>query len=103
MLEIMIGVGAMIIKPSTALRNEYAEISRICKESGEPIYLTKNGEGDLVVMSIAAFEKQKRILDLKTKILEAEEQRINGLPTYTHGEVRQRFAPRNHKEGSEGV
>jgi len=89
---LMIGVGAMIIKPTTALRNEYTEISRIAKESGEPIYLTKNGEGDLVVMAISAFEKQKKLLELKAKILEAEEQRLNGLPTYTQAEVRQRFA-----------
>ncbi|MCL2577249.1 MAG: type II toxin-antitoxin system Phd/YefM family antitoxin [Defluviitaleaceae bacterium] len=82
----------MIIKPTTALRNEYTEISRIAKESGEPIYLTKNGEGDLVVMAISAFEKQKKLLELKAKILEAEEQRLNGLPTYTQAEVRQRFA-----------
>lgn len=88
----------MIIKPSTSLRNEYTEISRICKESGEPIYLTKNGEGDLVVMAIAAFEKQKRLLELKAKILEAEEQRINGLPTYTHDEVRQKFVHRDYAE-----
>jgi len=89
----MIGVDIMIIKPSTALRNEYAEISRICKESGEPIYLTKNGEGDLVVMAIPAFEKQKRLLELKAKILEAEEQRLKGFPSYAHDEVRQRFSP----------
>ena len=62
----------MIIRPSTALRNEYTEISRLCKESGQPIYLTKNGEGDLVVMDIATFEKQKKLLELKAKILEAE-------------------------------
>jgi PHD/YefM family antitoxin component YafN of YafNO toxin-antitoxin module len=84
----------MIIKPSTALRNEYTEISRFCKESGEPVYLTKNGEGDLVVMAISAFEKQKRLLELKAKILEAEEQRLTGLPTYTHQDVRLRFAPK---------
>jgi len=88
----MIGVAVMIIRPSTALRNEYSEISRICKESGEPIYLTKNGEGDLVVIDIAAFEKRKCLLELKEKLLEAEEQRINGFPTYTNEEVRQRFA-----------
>ena len=93
----------MIIKPSTALRNEYTEISRICKESGEPVYLTKNGEGDLVVMAIAAFEKQKRLLELKAKILEAEEQRLSGLPTYTHEEVRHRFASKAYAEDGKNV
>lgn len=81
----------MIIKPFDVLENNYNEISQLCKESGEPIYLTKNGEGDLVVMDIATFEKQKRLLELKSKILEAEEQRIAGLHTYTQDEMRQRF------------
>jgi len=48
----------MTIKPSAMIRNDYNEISEICKKSGEPIYLTKNGEGDLVVISIEAFERR---------------------------------------------
>jgi len=93
----------MIIKPSTALRNEYTEISRICKESGEPVYLTRNGEGDLVVMAIDSFEKQKRLLELKAKVLEAEEQRLASIRTYTSDEVRQRFAPKAYVGDSEDV
>lgn len=93
----------MIIKPSTALRNEYTEISRIAKESGEPIYLTKNGEGDLVVMDIYTFEKQKKLLELKAKILEAEEQRLSGLQTYTHNEVEQKFAALKGELQKEGL
>ena len=41
----------MQIKPSTALRNEYPQISQLAKVSGEPIYITNKGEADLVVMS----------------------------------------------------
>ena len=93
----------MIIKPSTALRNEYAEISRVAKETGEPIYLTKNGEGDLVVMSLAAFEKKQRLLELREKLLEAEEVQFAGAPIYTHDEVKHRYAVKAHKGAGTSV
>ncbi len=79
----------MIIKPTTALRTEFGEITRICKERSEPIYLTENGEGELVVMSIAAFERREAMLNLKAKLLEAEQQRLSGTPTYSTENVRE--------------
>lgn len=45
------------IKSSTDLRNNYNEISKFCHESREPVYITKNGRGDLAVMSIDAFNE----------------------------------------------
>lgn len=77
----------MTILPSTSLRNQYNEISEKCKQTGEPIYLTKNGEGDLVVMSIAAYEKQKALLDLKERLLESEFQQRSGAKTYSLDEL----------------
>ncbi len=44
------------IRPSSDLRNKYVEISEWCHDYMEPIYITKNGQGDLVVMSIEAYE-----------------------------------------------
>ena len=52
------------IKSSTDLRNNYNEISKFCHESREPIYITKNGQGDLAVMSIEAYEMLNGKLEL---------------------------------------
>jgi prevent-host-death family protein len=49
---------------STDLRNNYSEISKICHESSEPVFVTKNGQGDLAVMSIEAFELLNGRFDL---------------------------------------
>lgn len=45
------------IRPSSDLRNSYNEISAFCHDNGEPVYITKNGKGDLAVMSINTYEK----------------------------------------------
>ena len=45
------------IRSSAALRNQYNEISTFCHEYDEPVFITKNGKGDLAVMSIEAYEK----------------------------------------------
>lgn len=87
----MIGDDIMLIKPSSSLRNEYNEISKYCKETSEPVYLTKNGEGDLVVMSIKDFEYRQEMLDLREKLLDAEQQRINGSKTHSIEEVSKRL------------
>ncbi len=77
----------MMIKPSTSLRNEYNEISSYCKQNKQPIFLTKNGEGDLVVMSMEAYSYREEMLNLREKLLEAEAQRLSGARTYSVDEV----------------
>ena len=81
----------MIIKASTALRNDYAGISNLAKETNEPIYITKNGDGDLVVMNIEAFEKREQMLKLRERVLKAEQERIEGQPTMSVAEARRRL------------
>ena len=77
----------MTIMPSTSLRNQYNDISEKCKRTGEPIYLTKNGEGDLVVMSIEAFEKKQALLELKERLLDIELEQKNGAKYYSVDEL----------------
>ena len=84
----------MIIKASAALRNDYASISNLAKETKEPIYITKNGEGDLVLMDIEAFEKREQMLNLRSRVLQAEEERIKGAETISVAEARKKLRER---------
>lgn len=77
----------MKIKPSAAIRQNYNEISELCKSTGEPVYLTKNGEGDLVVMDIEAFARREKMLKLREELLDIEEDRLHGAPDYSVDEV----------------
>lgn len=92
----MIGEGdvTVIIKASASLRNDYSAISNLAKETKEPIYITKNGEGDLVLMSIDAFEKREQLLQLRAKVLQAEQERISGAETLSVSEARRRLRER---------
>ncbi len=84
----------MIIKASAALRNDYASISNLARETEEPIYITKNGEGDGVFMNIRAFEKKEQALELRAKIMQAEEERISGATVRSISEVRKELRKR---------
>lgn len=77
----------MTIKPSTALRNEYLQISLLAKESGEPIFITNKGEADGVYMSIEAYEEREKMLTHRASILAAEAAHLIGAPTYTQEEL----------------
>ena len=60
------------IRPISDLRNQAAEISELCHRTGEPVYITKNGRDDLVVMSVAAYERDQARLELYRLLDEAE-------------------------------
>ena len=77
----------MNIRPSAAIRQNYNEIADLCRDSQEPVYLTRNGEGDLVVMDIETFSRREKLLDLREQLLSVEEERVAGSKEYTIDEL----------------
>lgn len=61
------------IRPSADLRNHYGEISRLCRESRQPVYITVNGRGDTVLMGLAEYEQMRAELELLRMLADAEE------------------------------
>ena len=62
------------IRPISDLRNNFTEISRIVHESKEPVFLTKNGYGNMVVMSIEQYEAFQTAKRIDSALLEAQQQ-----------------------------
>ena len=73
----------MTIMASADIRLKYNEVVEKCRESGEPIYLTKNGQGELVVMDIASFERREQELRAQQLVLEAFAARLAGDKDYS--------------------
>lgn len=69
----------MQIIPIRDLKNT-SEISQMCKESDEPIYITKNGYGDMVIMSMEVYKEKMSMLDVYEKLMAAEEEIKSGKP-----------------------
>ena len=68
----------MNIRPSAAIRQNYNEIADLCRKTAAPIFLTKNGEGDLVVMDIETYSRREKMLKLREELLAVEEDRLAG-------------------------
>ena len=77
----------MNIRPSAAIRQNYNEIADLCRKTAEPIFLTKNGEGDLVVMDIETFSRREKMLQLREELLSVEEDRLAGRTRCTLDEL----------------
>ena len=77
----------MLIKSATALRTDYDAMVKLSKEKQEPIYLTRNGEGEMVFMPIELWEKREAELDLLEELLKRERNRLAGARTYSMEEI----------------
>jgi len=75
------------IRPVSDLRNKFGDISKTVHESKEPVFLTKNGRSDMVVMSIEAYEQNLFETETYLKLKEAEYQAISTKKRYSHSEV----------------
>ena len=74
------------IRPSADIRNNYPEISRLCKETGEPVYITVNGKGDAALIDIAVLDEMDARIELYEKIA-AGIRDVNERKTYSHEDV----------------
>lgn len=75
------------IRPISDLRDNFNEISDLCHREGEPVFITRNGHDDLVVMSMAAYERLLASVELYRKLGEAEAEAATGQPSLSHDEM----------------
>ena len=66
------------IRPISDLRNNANEISDFCRQTHEPVFITRNGNGDMVVISIEEYERQQALIDLYGKLAIAEQEIASG-------------------------
>ena len=85
-----------IIRPISDIRNKFHTISQQCHEEQEPVFLTKNGKGDLVVMSIELYEQQAALLELYRKLGEAEAESSLNTSKTIHADLMTRMRSRLH-------
>lgn len=78
----------MMIRSATSLRNDYDGMVRLSKEKQEPIYLTRNGEGEMVFLPIDLWEKREAELSLLAELLRREQNRLAGSKTYSAQDIR---------------
>jgi prevent-host-death family protein len=83
-----------MIKPISDLRNRANEISRLCHREDRPVFITRNGQSDLVVMSHAHYERLQAQLELYRKLDEAEVQAAKGAKGIGHREMIRRLRAR---------
>lgn len=79
------------IRPVSDLRNKFADISKSVHESQQPVFLTKNGYGDMVVMSMEAYEMHRFESEIYEKLLEAENEAKTTTKRYSLNDLKKRL------------
>ena len=77
----------MLIRSATTLRNDYDRLVTLSKEKNEPVFITRNGNGEMVFLPIALWEKREAELDLLAELLRREQNRIAGAKTFSNEEM----------------
>ena len=77
----------MFIRSATALRNDYDGMVRLSKEKQEPIFLTRNGDSEMVLLPIELWEKREAELDMLSMLLKREQNRQAGAKTFSMEEM----------------
>ena len=93
----------MTIRPSAAIRQNYNEIAELCRRTAEPIFLTKNGEGDLVVMDIETYNRREKMLKLREELLDVQEDRIRGSKGYSVDQLAQMMRDAIQEAATDGT
>ena len=84
-----------LIRPISHLRNRANEISDLCHSEDKPVFITKNGQGDLVVMSQTHYERLNGLLELYQKLGEAEALDATGEKGITHRDMMRHLSKKN--------
>ena len=77
----------MVIRAATALRNDYDGMVKLSQERQEPIFVTRNGDGEMVFLPIELWEKREAELNLLAEMLRREQNQLAGAKTSSMGEI----------------
>jgi prevent-host-death family protein len=88
----------MMIKSATTLRNDYDNVVTQSKQKQEPVFVTRNGEGEMVFLPLELWEKREAELTMLNMLLQREQSRIAGAKTFSMEEIRQLTETELHED-----
>jgi PHD/YefM family antitoxin component YafN of YafNO toxin-antitoxin module len=91
-----------IIRPSSELRKNYNSIAEICRTNKTPVFLTRNGTGDTVIMDIETFNRREEDLQTAERLVAAERSRLSGTRGYSVDEFEKNMREAIEKGAAHG-